>query len=112
MNPYVALRGPHTAEIHTLVTLGVRHRAKPHVFKLRTRRPSGFDSHRPLHFSLSGVSLRGPRTRLSLSPSSHKSRRGYKRSLDRMRRSAPVEFVLDGLIRPSSRHCRENPPNI
>jgi hypothetical protein len=31
----------------------------------------GLDSHRPLHFSLSGVSLRCPRTRLSLSPGSH-----------------------------------------
>jgi hypothetical protein len=47
MYPYVA---PHTAKIHTLITLGVRHRAKPHVFKVRTRRPCGLDSHRPLHF--------------------------------------------------------------
>src|SRR5277367_2872530 len=46
MYPYVA---PHAAKIHTLITLGIRHRAKPLVFKIRKRRPCGFDSHRPLH---------------------------------------------------------------
>jgi hypothetical protein len=48
--PMLPCMAPHTAEIHTLITLGVRHCAKPRVFKLRTRRPIGFDSHRPLHF--------------------------------------------------------------
>src|ERR1700733_13479926 len=68
MYPYVA---PHTAKIHTLITLGIRHCAKALVFQLRKHRPDGFDSHRPLHFSLPGVSLRCPRTRLSSSSSSH-----------------------------------------
>jgi hypothetical protein len=58
--PYVA---PQTAKIHTLITLGIRHRSKAPIFELRKRLPCGFDSHRPLHFSLSGVSLRCPRTR-------------------------------------------------
>jgi hypothetical protein len=44
--PYVA---PHTAKIHTLITLGIHRRAKPLVSKLRNRGPCGFDSHRPLH---------------------------------------------------------------
>jgi len=66
--PYVA---PHTAKIHTLITLGIRDRAKPLVLKARKRLPRGFDSHRPLHFWLSDVSLRCPGTRLSLSPGSH-----------------------------------------
>jgi hypothetical protein len=68
MYPYVA---PHTAKIHTLITLGIRDCAKALVFQLRKHRPGGFDSHRPLHFWLPGMSLRCPRTRLSLSPSSH-----------------------------------------
>src|SRR5216684_1513199 len=68
MYPYVA---PHTAKIHTLITLGISIRTKPLVLKTWRRRPCGFDSHRPLHFSLPGVSLRCPRTRLSASPSSH-----------------------------------------
>jgi hypothetical protein len=68
MYPYVA---PHTSKIHTLITLGISIRTKPLVFKVRNCLPRGFDSHRPLHFSLSGVSLRCPRTRLTLSPSSH-----------------------------------------
>jgi hypothetical protein len=68
MYPYVA---PHTAKIHTLITLGIRHRAKPLVFKSQKRPPRGFDSHRPLHFSLPGVSPRCPRPRLRLSLSSH-----------------------------------------
>src|SRR5229473_1809574 len=68
MCPYMALD---TTKIHTPITLGVRPCIKPLVFKLRRRSPCGFDSHRPLHFSLSGVSLRCLRTRLSLSPSSH-----------------------------------------
>jgi len=68
MYPYVA---PHTSKIHTLVTLGIRHCTKPRVFKVRNCLPRGFDSHRPLHFSLSGVPLCCPRTRLSLSPGSH-----------------------------------------
>jgi hypothetical protein len=46
MYPYAALR---TAKIRTPITLGVRHRAKPLVFKIRKRLPRGFDSHRPLH---------------------------------------------------------------
>jgi hypothetical protein len=49
MYPYVA---PHAAKIHTLITLGFRHRAKPLVLWARKRRPCGFDSHRPLHFTL------------------------------------------------------------
>src|ERR1700722_16119277 len=49
MYPYVA---PHTAKIHTLITLGIRHRAKALVFQLGKHRPCGFDSHRPLHFCL------------------------------------------------------------
>jgi hypothetical protein len=65
MYPYVA---PHTSKIHTLITLGIRNRTKPLVLKARMHRPCGFDSHRPLHFSLPGVSLRCPRTPLSLSP--------------------------------------------
>jgi hypothetical protein len=40
---------PHTAKIHTLITLGIRNRTKPLVLKARKRRPCGFDSHRPLH---------------------------------------------------------------
>jgi hypothetical protein len=67
MYPYVALD---TTKIHTLITLGISIRTKPLVSKARQRHPCGFDSHRSLHFSLSGVSLRYPRTRLSLSPSS------------------------------------------
>jgi hypothetical protein len=66
--PYVA---PHTAKIHTPITLGIRRRTKPLVFELRRRCPRGFDSHRPLHSSLSGRSLRCPRTRLGLSRSCH-----------------------------------------
>ena len=48
--PYVA---PHTSKIHTLITLGNRHRTKPLVFKVRNCLPRGFDSHRPLHFPTS-----------------------------------------------------------
>jgi hypothetical protein len=62
---------PHTAKIHTLITLGFGIRAKALVLKPRTRRPCGFDSHRPLHFSLSGVVLCCPRTRPRVSPSCH-----------------------------------------
>ena len=40
-------------------------------FKGVVRASGIFDSHRPLHFSLPGVSLRCPRTRLGLSSSSH-----------------------------------------
>jgi len=46
---YVTLRGP-TAKIHTLITLGIRNRAKQLVLRTRKRLPCGFDSHRPLHF--------------------------------------------------------------
>jgi hypothetical protein len=46
MYPYVA---PHTSKIHTLITLGIRHRNKPLVLKARQRLPRGFDSHRQLH---------------------------------------------------------------
>jgi hypothetical protein len=66
--PYVALD---TAKIHAPITLEFRRDAKPRVFLVRKRRPCGFYSHRPLHFSLPGVSLRCPWTRLSVSPSSH-----------------------------------------
>jgi hypothetical protein len=48
--PYVAL---HTAKIHTLITLVIGIRTKALVSRLRTRRPCGFDSHRPLHFQAS-----------------------------------------------------------
>jgi hypothetical protein len=48
MYPYVA---PHTAKIHTLITLGVSILAKSLVLKALKRVPRGFDSHRPLHFS-------------------------------------------------------------
>jgi hypothetical protein len=68
IEPYVA---PHTAKIHTLITLGVSILAKPLVLKARKRVPRGFDSHRPLHFWLPGVSPRCPGTRLSLSPNAH-----------------------------------------
>jgi hypothetical protein len=50
MYPYAALRCPHTAKIHTLITLGIRHRLKSLVLKARKKCPCGFDSHRPLHF--------------------------------------------------------------
>src|SRR6266700_4910784 len=66
MCPCVA---PHTAKIHTLITLGVAILAKSLVLKARKRIPRGFDSHRPLHFSLSGVSLRCSRARPSSPPS-------------------------------------------
>ena len=46
-HPYVA---PHTSKIHTLITLGIRHRNNPLVSKAWQRLPRGFDSHRPLHF--------------------------------------------------------------
>jgi hypothetical protein len=71
MYPNVALRGPAYPKIHTLITLSISIRTKPLVLKTRKRRPCGFDSHRPLHFSFPGVSLRCPSTRLSLWPSSH-----------------------------------------
>ncbi len=57
----------------------------------RKRRPCGFDSHRPLHFSLPGVSLRCARTRLSLSPRSH--------SID----AATTVLLIDCLDRSVSR---------
>ena len=60
MYPHVA---PHTAKFHTLITPGIRHRAKALVFQLREHRPCGFDSHRPLHFPLPGVSPRCHSTR-------------------------------------------------
>jgi hypothetical protein len=46
MYPYVA---PHTAKIHTLITLVISIRTKPHVLKARKHLPRGFDSHRPPH---------------------------------------------------------------
>ena len=46
-HPYVA---PHTAKIHTLITLGVSILPKPLVLEGLKRLPRGFDSHRPLHF--------------------------------------------------------------
>jgi hypothetical protein len=67
MCPYVA---PHTAKIHTLITLGISIHIKPLVLKALKRPPCGFDSHRPLHFLWSDVSPRCPRTRLSSSSSS------------------------------------------
>ena len=48
MYPYAALGGPYTAKIRTPITLGIRGRAKLLAFKPRSRRPCGFDSHRPL----------------------------------------------------------------
>jgi hypothetical protein len=69
--PTQACVAPHTTKIHTLSTLGIRNRSNPLVLKPRNRCPCGFDSHRPLHFSLSGVLLRCLRTRLSSSSSSH-----------------------------------------
>ena len=56
------LRSRAPGKIHRLITLGIRHRINSLVLKARKKRPCGFDSHRPLHFSLSGVSLRCPRT--------------------------------------------------
>ena len=50
-------QGPPLAIGDTLITLGIRHCAKALVFKLRRRRPRGFDSHRPLHFDLWRVSV-------------------------------------------------------
>src|SRR5216684_6845105 len=91
MYPYVA---PHTAKIHTLITLGISIRTKPLVLKTWKRLPCGFDSHRPLHFSLPGVSLRCPRTRLSLSPSSH--------SLDAATTVPLIEYVDRPLDRARS----------
>jgi hypothetical protein len=44
--PYVA---PHTAKIHTLITLGLCIRTKLLFLKPQKRLPCGFDSHRPLH---------------------------------------------------------------
>ena len=89
MYPYVA---PRTAKIHTLITLGISIRTKWLVFWLRTHRPCGFDSHRPLHFPLSGVSVR------------------CSGSYNRMRR-LPVESVFAGLIllHRSSAASRERP---
>ena len=55
------LRSRAPGKIHRLITLGIRHRINSLVLKARKKRPCGFDSHRPLHFSLSGVSLRCPR---------------------------------------------------
>jgi hypothetical protein len=83
---YVA---PHSAKIHTLITFGIRNRTKPLVLKARKHGPCGFDSHRPLHFWLSGVSLRCPRALVGLSPSSH--------SLD----SAATVPLIECVDRPS-----------
>src|SRR5258707_12547437 len=66
----------------------------------------GFDSHRPLHFSLSGVSLRCPRTRLSLSPSSHSLDAAttvpliecVDRPLDRTRSLLSHSSIIDPLL--------------
>ena len=99
--PHITLRCPHTAKIHTLITLSISIPAKPPVLKARKRLPVGFDSYRPLHFSLSGVSLRCRRTRLSLLPRSH-SVGGYNRSFDRMRRSTPRSSSYSMV--PSVRH--------
>ena len=59
--PYVA---PHTAKIHTLITLGIRHGTKPPVLKARKHRPCGFDSHRPLH-STARICIRLPDDKFS-----------------------------------------------
>lgn len=45
------------------ITLGIVIRTKPLVLKAQKRSSCGFDSHRPLDFSLSGVSPRCPGTR-------------------------------------------------
>jgi hypothetical protein len=73
-------------------------RPKPLVFNVRNVLPCGFDSHRPLHFWLPGVSLRCPRTRLSFSPSSH--------SLDAATTVALIECVDRplGRVRPRWSH--------
>ena len=96
--PYVA---PHTAKIHTLITLGIRNRTKQLILSVRKRRPCGFDSHRPLHFSLSGVLLRCPTTPQPI-VQFPQYRRGDDRSFDRGSIGPLVEFVLDCLIRPST----------
>jgi hypothetical protein len=75
--PHVALRCPTYLENSHANHTWHPPSHKPPIFKVRNCLPRGFDSHRPLHFSLPGVSLRCPRSRLSLSPSSHKSRRAY-----------------------------------
>jgi hypothetical protein len=108
MYPYMA---PQTTKIHTPITLGSRHRAKPLVFKVGKRAPCEFDSHRPLHFSLSCVSLRCPRTRLSLSPSSHSLDATTTVPLIDASIGPSVEFALDGLIRPSSTLTRQSRPS-
>src|SRR3979490_3314204 len=61
--------------------------------------PAWFDSHRPLQFSLSGVSLRCPRTRLSLSPSSH--------GLD----AAATVSLIECVDRPTEA-CWSNAPRV
>jgi hypothetical protein len=96
--PHVA---PHTEKIHTLITLGIRDRTKPLVLRPRARRTRGFDSHRPLHFSWPGVSLRCPRRRLSASPSSHRLDAATVHLIECVDRPS-VELVLDGLVGPSS----------
>jgi len=68
MYPYVA---PRTAKIHTLISLGISIRTQWLVFWLRTHRPCGFDSHRPLHFSLAHIGLRCPRLGARTFPCSH-----------------------------------------
>src|SRR5580698_6960333 len=100
-HPYVA---PHTAKIHTLITLGVSILRKPLVLKARQRLPRGFDSHRPLHFWWPGVSLRCPRTRFSASRSSHSLDAATTvpliecdRSLDRVRSRWSHPSVIDPL---------------
>src|SRR5450631_224575 len=98
MYPYVA---PHTAKIHTLITLGIRRLTKLLVLKARKHFPCGFDAHRPLHFSLSGVLLRCPTTPQPI-VQFPQYRRGDDRSFDRGSIGPLVEFVLDGLIRPST----------
>ena len=47
--PTLSYVAPHAAKLHTLITLGIGIRTKPHVFFFRKRLPRGFDSHRPLH---------------------------------------------------------------
>ena len=109
MYPYVA---PRTARIHTLITLGISIRTKWLVFWLRTHRPCGFDSHRPLHFSLSGVSPRCPLTQFGLSCSSGRLNSATVHLIDSNSESRKMNSIgLKRLLRegrrfPSSRAAR------
>jgi hypothetical protein len=59
---------PTSSTCYTLITLGVSIFAKPLVLKARKRVPRGFDSHRPLHFSLAHIGLHWLRASNPLTP--------------------------------------------